>query len=424
MQNWMNNIALVIAVSLLSCGCTQHHAVVSPENPSQKLYGTPGAAGDQFRHGEAPTHVYATDIDCSVFADVGAPVNYLADMPTNSYKGNFAKHLSRQLTPTNPADSIGLPLSPGDLVELVIENGEGFNGKYVVDSNGNLNIPYIPPVRAIGEPLHKVSQKIELSLTRNRIFQPAYNLVNLRVLQWSEIEVSVAGAVFEPGRVRINTKISEQILDQRINAPGDHSSTRMISEAIRAASGIRPDAKLDQVMLIRDGWHVEVDLMGIFTGESVRDIPLVAGDRVIVPSTGCFQQYLVRPSQITPKGFRVFLSNLIEPASNNSSAAIGRFSSNLPYGSRLLHAAVSANCVGGTQLTDAPRKIVLASRNPITGETQVVEQSIELLIRQAHLDQINPYLMPNDAIACYDSDVTNVREVAKSITEILLPFNI
>jgi len=53
-----------------------------------------------------------------------------------------------------------------------------------------------------------------------------------------------------------------------------------------------------------------------------------------------------------------------------------------------------------------------------------MEQSIELLMRQAHLDRINPYLMPNDAIACYDSDVTNIREAAKAITDVLNPFKL
>jgi protein involved in polysaccharide export with SLBB domain len=420
----LNSALLILCLVALNAGCTQHHSLKSPENPSTKFYGTPGEEGDFFRHGEAPTHVYATDLDCTDYLDIGAPANYLADMPMNNYAGNFGKSLARQLTPANLMFESGLSLSPGDLVELYIEHGEGFNGKYVVDSQGRLNIPYLPPVDVRSQSLTMVTQQIELALIRNDIFQPANNLVTLRVLHWAEIEVTVSGAVFNPGRVRINARLPDQVLEQRVNAAGDHSSNRMLSEALRASSGIRPDAKLDQVILIREGWHVEVDLMGIFTGEKVNDIPLVYGDRVIVPSTGCFQQHLVRPSQITPKGFRVFMSNLIDSAGSNSNAAIGRFSSNIPYGSRLLHAVVSANCAGGKQLTNAPRKVVLASRNPITGETQVVERSIELLMRQAHLERINPYLMPNDAIACYDSDVTNIRDAAKSITDVLLPFEL
>ena len=144
----------------------------------------------------------------------------------------------------------------------------------------------------------------------------------------------------------------------------------------------------------------------------------------MVPTSGCFQPHLVRPSQITPKGFRVFMSNLIAPAFDNASAAVGRFSSSLPYGSRLLQAAISANCVGGTQLTNAPRKVVLASNNPLTREMQVIERSVEELMRYANRDDINPYMMPGDAIACYDSDITNIRDAARGLTDFLSPLKL
>jgi hypothetical protein len=165
-------------------------------------------------------------------------------------------------------------------------------------------------------------------------------------------------------------------------------------------------------------------MTGMLSGNLVTDYPLVAGDRVIVPSTGCFQAQLVRPSQITPKGFRVFMSNLIDSAGDNSSAAVGQYSTSLPYGTRLLQAAVSANCVGGKDWTNAPRRVVLSSKNPITGETQVIERSVEDLMTMPNKAQINPYLMPNDAVACYDSTITNYRDIAKTLAEIIVPFKL
>jgi polysaccharide export outer membrane protein len=118
------------------------------------------------------------------------------------------------------------------------------------------------------------------------------------------------------------------------------------------------------------------------------------------------------------------MSNLIDSAQNNASAAVGRYATNLPYGTRLLQAAVSANCVGGKEWTNAPRKVMLASINPITNETQVIERSVEQLMRYANRDDINPYVMPNDAIACYDSGVTNLRDVARTIVDLLIPFTL
>jgi len=243
----------------------------------------------------------------------------------------------------------------------------------------------------------------------------------LQVLQWAPIEVSVAGAVFEPGRVKINNPSAEVVMQERTSATGDYTSLRSVAEALRAASGIRPDADLQRVVVIRKGWQHELDLRGIVSGHLADNFVLTSGDSIFVPSTGCFQPALVRPTQITPKGFRVFMSNLIVPASDNSSGAVGRYSTNLPYGTRLLQAAVSANCVGGVQSTNASRKVVLASQNPLTASTEVVERSVEVLLRAPYDEIANPYLMPNDAVACYDSAVTNLRDIARTISDLIAP---
>jgi polysaccharide biosynthesis/export protein len=95
----------------------------------------------------------------------------------------------------------------------------------------------------------------------------------------------------------------------------------------------------------------------------------------------------------------------------------------LPYGTRLLSALVSGNCVGGSRATNARRYGVLISRNPRTLETQVIQRSIEELILSADRDSINPFLMPDDAIACYDSAATDAKEVSSLLHAILLPFN-
>ncbi|PHR75871.1 MAG: hypothetical protein COA64_11485, partial [Henriciella sp.] len=142
---------------------------------------------------------------------------------------------------------------------------------------------------------------------------------------------------------------------------------------------------------------------------------------VHVPSRGCFQLALARPSRITPPGIRVFMSNLTQPAASNAASAIGEDATRLPYGTRFLQGLVSANCVGGIQATNARRWGVLISRNPVTGESEVIARSIEDLVRRADRDHFNPVLLPNDAIACYDSHVTNVRDVIATVSEAASP---
>ena len=134
-----------------------------------------------------------------------------------------------------------------------------------------------------------------------------------------------------------------------------------------------------------------------------------------------FQSALVRPSQITPPGVRIFQSNLTQPAPSNAQSAVNRDTSGVPYGTRFLAGLVATNCVGGTMSTNARRYGVLISRNPKTLKTEVIQRSIEELVRSADRDAINPYLMPDDAIACYDSGVTEVRDVANTLQTLLLP---
>jgi len=411
--------AVIIVVFIFTLfGCAQHSSK-DLNKGDIKFYGVQGHHGDDFMHEEVPSDLFAAGLDCTSFQNMGAPVNYRIDKPLGLTAANDIADDRK-----DPILAQGMLLSPGDLLEIQIEDGEGFNGRYIVNNSGSVKLPLIGYIDAASATINTLETKIELSLIREKIFQPTNAIVTIQVLSWSSIEVSVAGAVFQPGRVLINKKDIKANQLERLDAFGDYSPTRLLSEALRAASGIRPDAKLDQIILLRKGWQVQVDMTGILTGKLVKDYPLVAGDRVIVPSTGCFQSHLVRPSQITPKGFRVFMSNLIDSANDNSGAAIGQYSTSLPYGTRLLQAAISANCVGGKDWTNAPRRVVLSSKNPITNEIQVIERSVEQLLTMPSKGDINPYLMPSDALACYDSSVTNFRDIARTLADILSPFKL
>ena len=136
------------------------------------------------------------------------------------------------------------------------------------------------------------------------------------------------------------------------------------------------------------------------------------------------QAELIRPSQITPKGIRVFISNLTNPASNNASAAVGKYSSSMPYGTRLHQAVVSGNCSGGTQFTNASRYVVLVGTNPISGESEIMKRNVEELLRNPDSDDINPYLLPNDTVSCYDSTIGNWRDIARAIVDVATPFSL
>jgi len=312
-------------------------------------------------------------------------------------------------------------LSPGDLIRIGIVRGDGFAGDYVISPDGYVRVPHLGDLPAAGFPAAALETTISRLLVEGDFFRSNFVQVGVSVLQWAPIQVQVAGAVFTEGDVVLNERQAADDHDQRVLAAGDFTMDRSLSAALQAAAGVRPDADIRNIVLIRKGRRRIFDMTGSLDGGPVEDPLLVAGDRVHVPSRQCFQMELARPSRITLPGIRVFMSNLTRPAASNANSAIGRDATSLPYGTRLLQGLVSANCVGGIQATNAGRWAVLMSRNPITGESEVITRSIEQMVRRADRDDFNPVLLPGDAIACYDSHMTNVRDVVATLAETVSP---
>ncbi|MBO6798546.1 hypothetical protein [Maricaulis sp.] len=335
-----------------------------------------------------------------------------ADLPMSTVEGLSYAASSVLDTP---------PLSPGDMLRLSVPAGEMFNGSYIIAADGHLSVPHLPPVPAAGFSVEVVEALLAEMFIEAGLYRAGFLQIDLDVAQWAPVQVYVSGAVFQPGDQFLNDRQADAVQGTRVDAQGDISSGRTLISALSAASGLRPDADVRHVVLVRDGQRQIYDMSGAFSGQRVMDPLLAAGDQIHVPSRGCFQEALARPSRVTIPGIRVFMSNLTTPASSNSQSAINRDTTSLPYGTRFLQALVTANCVGGTQATNADRWAVLISRNPVTGESEVIARSIEGLVRRADRDAFNPILLPGDAIACYDSHVTNVRDVISAFSGVLNP---
>lgn len=322
----------------------------------------------------------------------------------------------QRVSPANFLDRTA-PLGAGDRLDISILGDERISGTYVIDSDGTIALRGLAPVSAAGSSIESLTATLRDQLIASGIVQPLRNAVRIALIESSGASVSVGGAVFQPGAVRAGERTPESRIGLREGAvSGDDNTTRSIAGAIRAAGGVRPDADVQRVYLLRGATYAEFDLSGFVHGWSSRDVAVATGDRVIVPSRRCFDPDLVRPTPLTAPGIRVYMSNLTRSANNNAGAAIGHQTTSLPYGTRLLQGLVAANCVGGSYM-QSDRRAVLISRNPINGQSVVIERDIERLVRQANRDALNPYLMPGDAIACYDSRWTNLREAVGLVSE-------
>ena len=316
-------------------------------------------------------------------------------------------------------------LSSGDKVMLNIHSNDEITGIYTIDLDGFIKLPYIHPLLAQGLTLGKLAETIKKALIVEQIFKPDFLNLTITPAQWSAAYVSIQGAVYQLESTLFNEGDFSKD-DQKLHAKsGDFAIKRLLSSALKAAGGLRPDADMSNIMLVRNQQQFRYDLSGIITGEPIPYDPiLVNGDQIIVPSIGYLQKELFQLSRVTPPGFRVFLSNLTVPAASNNTSAIGKYSSSLPLGSRLLTAAISANCVGGTPNVNAERVVVLAGKNIKTNLTEVMHKKVSDLLAYPNSDSVNPYLLPNDLIACFDSSVTDWRDIGKAISDILSPLKI
>lgn len=314
-----------------------------------------------------------------------------------------------------------LPLSPGDRVKVTIPEGEEFNGIYEINLNGEIELPYLRGIVATGLEPYQLQHRIQQDLVRQGYFQGSFLKVSVSIIQWAPVEVFVSGSVFLPGRVLINEWTDAELTQTPVQQSGQSPFNRFLSVAIRQAGGLLPTADVKAVEVIRGQQKQILDLSGVFSGERFKDIPLIAGDLVRVPDTGSVSPLLVRPSHITPVGVKIFISNLTVPASSNATSAIGRDATSFPYGSRFSHAVVSGNCVGGAIHTNAYRRAVLVRTDATSGKTVSLDKGVEELLRRSISNDTNPYLMPNDAVVCYDSAAINFREIMRMIGDIITP---
>ena len=310
------------------------------------------------------------------------------------------------------------PLGTGDRLEITVLGDEDrLTGTYVIESDGTIALRGQMPVRASGLSIQDLTTNLREQLLSANLVRPLQNAVRVALIENVGTSVAVSGAVFQPGAVRAGERDPESRIGLKEGAiSGDDNVSRTIAGAIRAAGGVRPDADVQRIYLLRGDSYAEFNLSGFIYGWSSRDVSVASGDRILVPSRTCFNPDLVRPTPLTAPGIRVFMSNLTRSAMNNAGAAIGQQTTSLPYGTRFLQGLVAANCVGGSYM-QSDRRAVLISRNPINGQSIVIERDIEKLVRETNRDALNPYLMPGDAIACYDSRWTNFREAVGFVTD-------
>jgi polysaccharide biosynthesis/export protein len=315
------------------------------------------------------------------------------------------------------------PLTSGDRVQLVLENGEGFSGKYQIDVQGQIALPYAGAVSLAGMDPSAAAQAVTQQLETRGLFRVGAARTTLQVLWWAPLNIRVSGEVFSPGVIAVNMPASrDRTIERAEEIPGAYVPNRNLSDALKAAGGITTWADLSRVALRRGGVVGFHDVRHLLSGAPGTDPALQEGDEVVVARLAQPDVLQARPSGITPPGIKVFAGNMVQ-SQNNAPAANALGALPMAYGSRLSQAVVAINCAGGINWSNASRMASLVRTERTTGKTQRWNVPVEKLLDEGS-DEINPLLQEGDALACYDSEVTGWREVFKVLTDILSPISI
>jgi polysaccharide biosynthesis/export protein len=114
--------------------------------------------------------------------------------------GNAARNLA--LTPVPPGFA-NLKLAPGFLVNLSVLDDPDFDGDYRIDQSGDLALPILGTIHVEGETVPDARTQIQQKLLADGILNSPQ--VNLTVVQYAALEVTILGEVAIPGRYPLLT---------------------------------------------------------------------------------------------------------------------------------------------------------------------------------------------------------------------------
>ncbi|NLO07080.1 MAG: hypothetical protein GX131_14740 [candidate division WS1 bacterium] len=162
----------------------------------------------------------------------------------------------------NIADTGLSPLAPGDVVSIEVRDEPTVTGVYYVRGEGDVLLPMIGSVRAVGLTASQLGEQIASKL-RQYVVNPHVTVLQL---SGSSRVVSILGAVYRPGTYDLRSYPTTLAL-------------------IGAAGGTSTEADLTRMVLVRNGESAPLT-RPMDSGELIipMDVKLEPGDAIIVPS--------------------------------------------------------------------------------------------------------------------------------------------
>lgn len=155
-------------------------------------------------------------------------------------------------------------LGPGDELQITLRGQENASYDVLVDNDGNVSLPKLPPIRAAGRTFSDFQTSLQSAVKQAYISTNAY----VSVGQLRRVSVTVAGEV---------------------NAPGVKQATGLSTplDALVLALGVKKSGSLRNIRIVRGGRTIPYDLYHVLLNNgSAPQVLLQDGDRIVVPTLG------------------------------------------------------------------------------------------------------------------------------------------
>jgi protein involved in polysaccharide export with SLBB domain len=162
--------------------------------------------------------------------------------------------------PEPPIDTIARPtgtLRSGDLLKVRVYRDSELSGQYLIDAQGNVQIPGVGVVRAAGLDPTQISERLVDALRGRGFRSPEIAVQPL-------IRVSVLGEVRTPGLYPVDPGVS-------------------LIQLLTLAGGPTEHANLKRAQVLRDDRAFTVDMQSALAGSAAGRVGLYSNDVVYVP---------------------------------------------------------------------------------------------------------------------------------------------
>jgi len=178
-----------------------------------------------------------------------------------------------------PKDA-GYRLGAEDVLTISILAGgeEQVETQMVVGGNGDVNVPFIGKIKAVGMTMEELEKAILVPLERDFFVSPQ---VHLQIKEYHSLQFFISGAVKNPGKYELN--FTPTIMDLVANAGGVLPERGNLAYILRGVAGTRiSESEIEDTIAKTE--PIRVDLIKLLDeGDMSENIRLQSGDTIYIP---------------------------------------------------------------------------------------------------------------------------------------------